>query len=66
MSERDPRVDPRPGDAAGHREYPKRTVVNRFTDACGQEWVEYSIMKQVTLKAWKRAMRGADCSLGKR
>lgn len=51
--------EPCAGDIVGFRDKPNRTVVNRFTDACGGEWIDYTITKQIRLEAWKRAMRGA-------
>ncbi len=50
---------PKVGDVVGFRDKPNRTVVKRFTDACGGEWIDYTITKQIRLEAWNRAMRGA-------
>lgn len=56
---RDPRKDPRVGDVVFYRDKPARKVVKRFTDACGNEWIDYTITKQEPLSKWKRGMRGA-------
>lgn len=57
---RDPRVDPQPDDIVSFRDKPQREIVQRFTDACDQEWVTYTIRKQMTVRQWKRSMRGAQ------
>ena len=53
------KTGPKVGDIVGFRDKPNRTVVKRFTDACGGEWIDYTITKQIRLEAWNRAMRGA-------
>ncbi len=50
---------PKVGDVVVFRDKPNRTVVKRFTDACGGEWIDYTITKQIRLEAWNRTMRGA-------
>jgi len=55
----DPRKDPRVGDMVSFRDKPVREVIQRFTEACGEEWITYAILKQMPLKQWKRSTRGA-------
>jgi hypothetical protein len=59
QAERDPRVNPRVGDVCSFRDKPSRTVTKRFTDACGSEWVDYTITKQIRLEGWKRTMKNS-------
>lgn len=58
--DRDPRKDPQPGDEVSFRDKPQRRITQRFTDACGEEWITYTIRKQMSVRQWKRSMNGAQ------
>lgn len=57
---RDPRKDPQPGDIVGYRDKPTREIVQRFTDACGTEWITYTIRKQCPVSSWRKYSTGAQ------
>lgn len=66
MSERDPRVDPRAGDAAQSRDdYIMRDVLRTLTE----RGVTYVVWRRqfgwkkyrMTLQTWRRKYKGAEC-----
>lgn len=53
-------TSPIAGDQAGHRDRPDKRVTLRFTDACGQECLWVTTTRVMTVKNWRRMMRGAQ------
>ena len=52
-------ADPIAGDQAGHRDKPDKRVTLRFTDACDQEFLWVTTTRVMTVKNWRKMMRGA-------
>jgi hypothetical protein len=52
-------TNPIVGDQAGHRDKPDKRVTMRFVDAAGNECMWVTTTQFMTVKNWRRMMRGA-------